>query len=125
MALGGVGALVLFEDQRRVLSILLNRHLQVTVYIATGVLLATGTHVPFLNDEVHAALFAVIILNLAGNKNSVISLENRLLNYLGKVSYGIYMYHVLAIMLSLKLTLAMGIHSNVCLLYTSPSPRDS
>jgi peptidoglycan/LPS O-acetylase OafA/YrhL len=119
MALGGLAALMLFTGHRSALSILLNRYLQVAAYFVTGLLLATGTHVPFLNDEVYATLFAVIILNLAGNKDSVISLENRLLNYLGKVSYGIYMYHVLAIMLSLKLLLAMGIHSNVVLYLTS------
>jgi peptidoglycan/LPS O-acetylase OafA/YrhL len=119
MAMGGLAALALFSNRMRVLSFLFKRSVQVAVYATTGLLLATGLHVPFLNDEIYAALFAVIILNLAGNPQSVVSLENRLLNYLGKVSYGIYMYHVLAIMLALKLLSALGTDNHLLLLLTS------
>lgn len=45
------------------------------------------------------AIFAWLILNLAVNERSIIRLESRVLHYLGDISYGIYMYHALAISL--------------------------
>ena len=44
-------------------------------------------------------IFAWFILNVAANPRSVVRFESRALNYLGDISYGIYMYHALAISL--------------------------
>jgi len=41
--------------------------------------------------------FAVLIVNLAANPRSLLKLENRPLDYLGKISFGIYVYHSFAI----------------------------
>jgi peptidoglycan/LPS O-acetylase OafA/YrhL len=41
--------------------------------------------------------FLVIILNVATNPTCVYRLQGRVLNYLGKISYGIYMYHLICI----------------------------
>jgi len=44
----------------------------------------------------------VVIINITSNKRTLFNLNNKYLNYLGKISYGIYMYHfaVIAIVLS-------------------------
>lgn len=47
--------------------------------------------------------FAIIIYNLACNPSLKTLLENKILNYLGKISYGLYMYHSIAIVLSIRL----------------------
>lgn len=47
-------------------------------------------------DEIYAILFSIVILNLALNPNSLISLENKSFNYLGKISYGLYVFHPIA-----------------------------
>ena len=39
----------------------------------------------------------IFILNVASNPKSLVKLENRVLDRLGRISYGIYMYHVLVI----------------------------
>jgi peptidoglycan/LPS O-acetylase OafA/YrhL len=39
-------------------------------------------------------LFGWLILTVSSNDRSIIRLENKPLNYLGKISYGIYMYHM-------------------------------
>jgi peptidoglycan/LPS O-acetylase OafA/YrhL len=44
-------------------------------------------------------IFALFILNVAANERSIIRLNWRVLDYLGDISYGIYMYHALAISL--------------------------
>lgn len=42
-----------------------------------------------------AVLYGLLILNVAAIDNKLISLENKSLSYLGLISYGIYMYHML------------------------------
>jgi peptidoglycan/LPS O-acetylase OafA/YrhL len=44
-------------------------------------------------------VFAWFILNVAVNERSILRLDLRPLDYLGDISYGIYMYHALAISL--------------------------
>jgi len=39
----------------------------------------------------------LVIVNISANKNSILNLDNRILNALGEISYGIYMYHMLVI----------------------------
>ncbi|MDE3250911.1 MAG: acyltransferase, partial [Bacteroidota bacterium] len=39
-------------------------------------------------------LFGWLIVNVAANPNRIFSLENRFLNFMGKISYGLYMYHM-------------------------------
>ena len=41
--------------------------------------------------------FAWLIVNISLNRQSIISLENKVFNFLGEISYGIYMYHMLII----------------------------
>ena len=42
-----------------------------------------------------AVLYGLLILNVAAIKNKIITLQNSTLSYLGVISYGIYMYHML------------------------------
>lgn len=53
----------------------------------------------FIQREVFALVDGLIILNLAFNNKSIINLENSILNKIGVVSYGIYIYHMLVIVL--------------------------
>eukprot|EP00388_Colpodella_angusta_P012414 GDKJ01031493.1.p2 GENE.GDKJ01031493.1~~GDKJ01031493.1.p2 ORF type:complete len:369 (-),score=-9.89 GDKJ01031493.1:51-1157(-) len=78
------------------------KYVQLFLYAATFSAIAFGLKVPYVNNLFYALMFALIIANLALNPNSIISLENRVFNYLGKISYGVYMYHSIAIVLVLK-----------------------
>jgi len=42
----------------------------------------------------YSLLFGVVVLNAAQNPGTIFRLENPVLNFLGKISYGIYMYHM-------------------------------
>jgi peptidoglycan/LPS O-acetylase OafA/YrhL len=46
---------------------------------------------------VYSVLFLFIIANVSGNPNSFLKLENKVFNFLGKISYSIYMYHFMLI----------------------------
>ena len=56
---------------------------------------------PILVDLWTMSLFAWLLVNVSLNPNSLLRLENRILNRLGDISYGIYMLHCLVISLLL------------------------
>jgi peptidoglycan/LPS O-acetylase OafA/YrhL len=60
---------------------------------------------PYLYKEFYSIWFGIIILNFAASKNNLLSLEQRPIRYLGKISYGLYMYHPIAIVLALQTSL--------------------
>lgn len=47
--------------------------------------------------RIYCFLFAVVILNAALNPRTIFRLEHPILRFLGKISYGIYMYHMICI----------------------------
>lgn len=109
MAIGGIGAYLLFYNKEQVLNFLFNKYLQVIVYAIIAITTVKGLVVPWYNNEWYAIVFTIVILNLAANKNSIINLEFKPLNYLGKISYGLYMYHNIAHTVLLKVIMLYSI----------------
>jgi peptidoglycan/LPS O-acetylase OafA/YrhL len=95
MAIGGLGAYVLFREIQVILNFIYKRWMlwisvaliPVLIYFAPA-MLQDGIHIVF------SVLFLVIILNISNQSRF---LEHPLLSYLGKISYGIYMYHFMII----------------------------
>jgi peptidoglycan/LPS O-acetylase OafA/YrhL len=50
-----------------------------------------------IDDEIVSVLTVVLIVNVSSNPHTIVNLEWRLSNYLGKISYGIYVIHPLVI----------------------------
>jgi peptidoglycan/LPS O-acetylase OafA/YrhL len=126
MAIGGFFALLL-HSKSPALKFFLNKYLFYVVLGFTSWLLYQGIYFPhvtvndmpfpYLYKEFYSIWFGIIILNFAANKDIFISLEVKPLRYLGKISYGLYMYHPIAIVLALQTTLWLSASSNV-LIYT-------
>jgi peptidoglycan/LPS O-acetylase OafA/YrhL len=55
---------------------------------------------PILTGIVEGILFLWLILNVSVNPKSIMKLQNRWLDFLGEISYGIYMYQMLIIFAS-------------------------
>ena len=110
MAIGGIGAYLLFEKKYKLLNFLYSTSFQISIYISLFVLIGLGLNIPYLNDEIYSVLFMILIINLSSNESTVISLNNKIFDYLGKISYGLYMYHPLAIVISILsfMTMAAG-----------------
>jgi peptidoglycan/LPS O-acetylase OafA/YrhL len=108
MAIGGLFAIYLHKKST-LLYYFYNKYVQCLVLLVLFSFIALGIKIPFIHYEFYGFLFGVLILNLASNPNSVILLENTYLNYLGKISYGLYMFHPIAIVVALKLLAACNI----------------
>lgn len=98
MAIGALGAYVLFMRQEFTLRIFFHK-ITFLLSLAAIPMLLYCVPVPF-QDGVHlpfSLAFLCIILNVAANNRFQWLLENGPMSYLGKISYGIYMYHLMII----------------------------
>ncbi len=96
MAIGGIGAYFLFSKST-ILKICHHKYILVLSILAIPLLIYITPN--SLQDGIHivySILFLIIILNISNNTLKL-NFENRLFNYLGKISYGIYMYHFMII----------------------------
>ncbi|HEY0319595.1 MAG TPA: acyltransferase [Pyrinomonadaceae bacterium] len=101
MAVGAIGAWLVFKKKRSILGFLYHRVTQVAVYALTLYALVTETFKPAFNYTIYSALFCIIILNIATNPRSLIKLESGVFTFLGNISYSIYMLHEIAIKISM------------------------
>jgi len=111
LAIGAICAILLFQKSKS-LNVLLNNYLFYSTIIVTMYLILKGVCFTYLHDEIYSVLFGIIILNFAANDKIKISLENRVLNYLGNISYGLYMYHSIGIVLTLAICTSMNLSTN-------------
>lgn len=94
MATGGLLAF-LYKFKPGIIKILFNKIFQLISLIVLLYCWILNVEF-FFNDQFYATLFGILILNLAVNPKVIFSLENRVFNYLGKISYGLYVYHQLS-----------------------------
>ena len=115
MALGGLGAYMLFNKKEELLSFVYKPLSQIIALISIP-LLIYFIPTPF-EDILHLLFsmsFLVIILNVAGNEKSFLRFENRTLQYLGRISYGFYMFHVMCIVFTIHaLDKYMGLDNDI------------
>ncbi|MCB0402001.1 MAG: acyltransferase [Flavobacteriales bacterium] len=110
MAMGGIGA-YLYYTKSKVLTFIYHPVAQV---ISWSVLMISIAYKPlqvmaFIDKEIHAVFYLIIIMNVSTNKNTLIGLENKVLDFIGKISYGIYVYHMFTlVILSYLITKVFG-----------------
>jgi peptidoglycan/LPS O-acetylase OafA/YrhL len=112
MAVGGIFAIWLFQ-KNKVLNYFFKPFVFFLALAIVLLLLFNIIHVTHFLQELYAILFAIIIVNLAAKPSLKLSLENYYLNYLGNISYGLYMYHPMAIVLSLFICKSFHATSNI------------
>lgn len=104
MALGGLGAYVLFNKKEEVLRIIFKPVSQIMAVVVIPILIY---FIPTAFEDVLHLLFSisflVIILNVAGNEKVLLRFENSILQYLGRISYGFYMFHVMCIVFTIHI----------------------
>lgn len=102
MAIGGIGAYFLYFKKEKWLAVIYHPATQLLSYLSIPLLVYCTPM--YLQDGVHllyAVAFLIIILNISCNHKTIINLEHPVLDYLGRISFGIYMYHMMCIVFTL------------------------
>jgi peptidoglycan/LPS O-acetylase OafA/YrhL len=105
MAIGGFFALLIYSDLPSVKSvkkIIFSKITQWVTLLASVLFIGMGFQFFVFTNEVYAVLFGIMIANFAVNQDRIFSMENKLSNYLGKISYGLYMYHPITTVLAIR-----------------------
>lgn len=116
MALGALGAYTV-KHRLNALKYIYHPAAQVTCW---GVYLYSfyqPLRIPLIQQEVYAMIFLIIILNVATNNKNLANIEFKPLKFLGKISYGLYVYHLL-VMVALSLILPHNLNAYLLLLIT-------
>ena len=110
MAIGGLFAIWHYK-KKAIIRYLYSPILNWSIVLFLCAVFFSTFRLPNLNNEFFAILFGVLILNLATNPNPILNLENKVFSFLGKISYGLYMYHILGIVLSVRLLDGFGVYA--------------
>jgi peptidoglycan/LPS O-acetylase OafA/YrhL len=109
MALGGLGAYIFYFKKQSLLHVIYSKVAQVSSLIIILLTLLYKGAIPFANYT-HAILsvfFIILIINIATNEDSLFKLENKVMNYLGRLSYGFYIYHFISIALAYNIIIRL------------------
>lgn len=119
-----IGSFVGFmvADDHSWLRFFYNKCLFIIAVVSTIVLWGLNIQVTYFTDELMSLLFAIVIVNSCVNPSINISIENAVIKYLGKISYGIYMWHWVVILLIFKFVPIDGGASSIVLLYILTIP---
>ena len=96
MMIGAIGAILYFMKSKLFIKILMNRTLGVACFL---LLLFSQPWIDVMPAPVRPQLIAVLSIVCIASQlaNPVINLENRVCDFIGKISYGIYVIHPLLI----------------------------
>lgn len=107
MAIGGLGAYLVFHFGAKINDLFIYRiPAQIFFYALIVVFILFGANIhwnvwtflfenPLIAPFVQNGLFLYLIIGVSVVDRNLFTLENRLFSYLGEISYGIYMFHLL------------------------------
>ncbi|HVX52220.1 MAG TPA: acyltransferase [Chitinophagaceae bacterium] len=108
MAIGGLGGYLYFKNFKG-LAIIKHFFFQLLAWLVMVLVCIDRFHLARMYDhEILSCITIILIVNQAGNPKNLISLENGVLNFLGKISYGIYVIHPMVIAVTLYVLKAMA-----------------
>lgn len=96
MAIGGIGAWMVYE--KKYFQKLLNNYILIAAIVAVFFMIyLTPAKIQDAAFLAYSVLFLLIILNVSLNPKSFIKIENKVFVFLGNISYGLYMYHLIVV----------------------------
>ncbi|OSZ80906.1 hypothetical protein CAP36_06605 [Chitinophagaceae bacterium IBVUCB2] len=104
MAIGALGAILLFRKNIFFLKCSTHCITQLILWVIIVMIAVNKFRIAVAVDqEIFSVVSILLIINVALNPKSFLKLDNAILNYLGKISYGLYIYHPLVIFFFAKL----------------------
>ena len=114
LTIGALGAYLLYCK-----STIVQKITSLKVFVLTLILIVVSIvfqiNFSFLESTFFALLFIIVILNLVNHPKLVSVLEHKSLLFLGKISYGLYMYHQIVIVFVLNCLLKFTIYNSLLL----------
>jgi peptidoglycan/LPS O-acetylase OafA/YrhL len=101
MAVGAVFAWLLFNKKEDILRPIFSKTIQIITIVLLLALCLHGYVIPYIHHLSYAILFGIVIIN-AANGSALFTIKFKALDYFGKISYGVYMYHNIPIVAVLK-----------------------
>ena len=92
MAISGLFAYA-FKHQKKWFEFSYNRFVILFICIITLALWLSGMLLTSFSDEIYSICFALIIYSLSTSPKPLNLIENKFFNFLGSISYGLYVYH--------------------------------
>lgn len=98
MLIGAIGAILYFQKHKLFLALTNHLFIQVTAWIILALVAVNQFHVAsFLDNELVSVVGLVLIIGQIEKRNRIINLNIAFFDFIGKISYGIYILHPLVI----------------------------
>lgn len=111
MAIGGLAAYIIYHRKKGIeSSFIFSKPIQILLFsyillrlvgmeflIEKSILFDYLYNTKIISEILLTCSFAWLIVNISINKNALLKLNNKVFNFLGDISYGIYMYHMIVI----------------------------
>ncbi|MFY8180941.1 MAG: acyltransferase family protein [Flavobacterium sp.] len=114
LTIGALAAYMLY-CKSKIISILTHKIIFVLAILIIILLLVSHYNLGFLKSTIFAFLFVIVIINLVNHPKLQNLLENDVFNYLGQISYGLYMYHQIIIVVVLNCLLKFNLFNHFAL----------
>jgi len=110
MLIGSLGAILYFNKHALFLKVFTSIITQAFAWLIILLLLLNVFHIASIIDhEIVSGVTVILILGQITVKNRLVNLDNKLCDFLGKISYGMYVIHPLIIFFAGKLLKEMAI----------------
>jgi peptidoglycan/LPS O-acetylase OafA/YrhL len=112
IAFGALFAVIYFNNYKKLIDFLQSKLLQLSSWILVVLSIISGKSLGYFHHQIYSLLFGILIFNIATNENTVVSFKFKTLDYLGKISYALHMYHSIFIVISIKTLQALNFTNN-------------